>query len=201
MKCKNCGFANPEDSVFCQECGEKLSEEVSSKQKTKDLSIHEEIEEGIDDVLFIPKKKKSNAARNIIIGLLILIAFLFFVSVFSSDSTTQTNTNSTDIVDQAFPISYLSIKDLDSEWGGYNRNILYLKGTLKNDFNELAVDVSLRVDFFRDKETTDLFDTRYITIIGVPANGAYSFKEEVPSFFTDKRFWYNVQIVGAERSI
>lgn len=208
MKCKKCGFDNPVGSTFCQECGNKLANApTSSNRNTASHSIHKEIEAGIDDVLFVPKKKNHTSAVIIVV----LLAFVGggLIAVFSNfgnegannSDDRVTNTNNSEANSTIFPTSYLTLKSIDSEWGGDYGDKFYLKGTFQNSYSELAKNVQLRVDFYRDKATTDLLDTRYITIIGVPAEGAYTFKEEVLGILLDPkiRYWYLVKIVGGER--
>lgn len=196
ITCSKCGTDNTEDSLFCQECGHKLSGTTSSPRHShSDSSLHEAIEK-IDDVMFKPNKR-SSTFRNIVIILVILIVGFFIVLFISSDEN-GTTSNQTQDSSTVFPIENLSIPEdeLNAEWVG---QIFHIKGVLKNQHTQAAGNVSVRVDFYNDKEMKHLFDTRYITLIGVSANGAYSFNEpvyiNVPS---SQNFWYTAQIQSAE---
>jgi len=63
MKCRICGYKNLGGSVYCQECGSRLGVKGGAaekgKMRKKVQGVYEEIREGIDDVIFVPKKKKS----------------------------------------------------------------------------------------------------------------------------------------------
>ena len=193
-KCAKCGFENLEDSEFCQECGTQLT----LKTESKSYSFNEGIEK-IEDVVFKPKKK-GFVGRIIKLFLILAICFIgliVFVMLLPTNESTQTGTKNTNDVDlTSFPINELSIEELDAEWVGQQ---LYIKGILKNNYSNPAKNVGIRVDFYKDKEMKQLFDTRYITVVGVSAKGAYNFNEpidinEPPS----QQPWYNVQIESAE---
>lgn len=85
MKCKICGFNNPDDSLFCQECGQTIVNKTESSP-----SLHGEIEEGISDVLFAPKKKPSHIMRNIFI-ITAVISFLLILGLLATESENNTN--------------------------------------------------------------------------------------------------------------
>jgi|GEM_PF-3376653 len=202
MKCGNCSFDNLPDSVFCQKCGTPLKKHSTDKPKTKEKSFRQEIEK-IDDVIFHPKKKSSSVGNIIKLFLIVGgIGFVGLVGLIILDSSyseevlpTDKTTNTVEIDLTSFPVSYLEIKDLDSEWIGQQ---FYVKGILKNSHSSPALDVRVRVDFYKDEDLQELFDTRYVTILVVPANGAYSFKEPVFINPYDGQFWYITRIESAE---
>ena len=116
----------------------------------------------------------------------------------ASDSGSETEAVVTPTPDMTFPISLLTLEELDLEWGGYNKETLYLKGTLKNAYTISAKDVRIRVDFYKYENSQNLFDTRYVTIPGVTMNGAYTFKEELYTLNYQGKFWYTATIVSVE---
>lgn len=188
MYCSHCGKQNDSDSKFCIHCGSRLHE-VTGNPKA-------------EDILFVPEKK-SHTLRNTLIVIAVVV-FLFFLIIGISSSSNNTNSsNSYDIsptpFSSSFPLYQLSIKNLDSEWSGYSNNILHIKGTLLNDSSEPAQNISIRIDFYKDKENSDLFDTRYITLTGVASNGAFSFNEPVLGFTADYPFWFQASITNAEK--
>lgn len=92
MKCSNCGFNNPEDGSFCQECGRSI---LKKEKVEKDHSLHREIEDGIGDVLFTPKKKHSHTPRNILLSIVafFLIIFVVLVIIGLNENNTTEVTN------------------------------------------------------------------------------------------------------------
>lgn len=201
MKCQECSYENLSHSSYCQECGTPLKKSQSKKDNTSpENSIRHEIER-LDDVIFKPKKNGGFVSRAIKIffvlagiGFIGLIGLGILVAVFSDDNTSySTDPVETDLT--SFPLGYLEIQELDSEWVGQQ---FYISGVLKNSYSTGASDVKVRVDFYKDENEEELFDTRYITILGVSANGAYSFDEPVYINPYDGRFWYVTQIESAE---
>lgn len=200
MKCSNCGFENLEGSTFCQECGNSL-EKKNKEQKEEKHSVYREIE----DVIFTPKKKNSSVAVVVVLAVLVIGAIIFvYVNNFASsnnqssqnslDNALETNKQSTTSNETEFPLSQLSISNPSMEWVGYSA---YFKGTLKNSYNKPATLIKIRLDFSYDQNMKDVFDTRYVYVQGVAANGAYTFDLLVSGFTTDKKFWYLAKIEGA----
>lgn len=202
MKCTNCSFDNLPHSEFCQECGASLKKQSSGESKAQEKSLRQEIEK-IDDVIFHPKKKGSFIGNIIKLSLIVggvgfigLVGLIILGSLYPDESTsTDTTTNTVEADLTSFPVGYLEIKDLDSEWIGQQ---FYVKGVLKNSYSSPAGNVRVRVDFYKDKNQQQLFDTRYITLLGVSANGAYSFDEPVYINPYDGQFWYVTQVESAE---
>lgn len=204
MKCTNCSFDNLPHSKFCQECGLPLSKKSSEEPKSQEKSLRQEIEK-IDDVIFHPKKKGSFIGN--VIKLFLIIGGIGFVGLvgliilgllyLKKSTTTKTTTNpiETNLITFPFPIMYLEIKDLDSEWIGHQ---FYVKGILKNSYSSPAKNVKVRIDFYKDKNQQQLFDTRYISLPGVAANGAYSFYKPVYINLYYDQFWYVAYVESAE---
>jgi len=201
IKCSKCYYNNLSSSAYCQECGEKLHKEDSSKKNSDSKSLHEEIEE-VSDIIFKPKKS-GLSIKNIIVGLFVIgvvgfLGLLVLAFVFSDDGydTTDYDYDTATSDNTVFPIYQLSLEDVDSEWIGQT---FYLTGVLKNSHNLPASDVTIRIDFYRDQTQTKLFDTRFVTVAGASANGAYSFREpvyiQIPS---QETFWYVAQIDNAD---
>ncbi len=202
MKCTNCSYDNLPHSEFCQECGSPLKNHSTGKSKPHEKTLREEIEK-IDDVIFKPKEQGSFIG-NIIklffaiagIGFIGIVVLIFLGALFSDSDTSTPDTVATSQSDLTiFPVGYLEIKDLDSEWVGQQ---FYVKGVLKNSYSSPAQNVRVRVDFYKDNNQQQLFDTRYMTLLGVSANGAYSFDEPVYINPYDGQFWYVTQIESAE---
>lgn len=200
---------NPNESAFCKNCGKALSSTTANKPISSLTSPdYQEVPQAkhMEDLLFVSKKKKSN------LGVLLLILFLigggfvfliFLVWVGSDDSsttdyTTPTTTTTTTTTDNSsvFPLGYLELTKIDSEWVG---GAFYIKGTIKNKNTELAKNVNIRVDFSTDEAGTDAFDTRYFKVIGVPATGAHSFRERIYINDPGGDFWYQAAIQSAEK--
>lgn len=197
MKCPNCSYKNLPNSIFCQECGTSIEKQPYKEVNSQEKSFRHEIEK-IEDIIFTPKKK-THTIRN----LLLIISFFVIIIIFAVISENNTNNNSTS-TDNAtdsqidltsFPISKLQIEELNSEWVGQQ---LYIKGILKNSYSLPAGNIKVRVDFYKDKNNQQLFDTRYMTMIGVSANGAFRFNEPIYINPYYEQFWYFAQIESAE---
>lgn len=199
MKCLRCDYNNDSDSTFCQECGDKLATQhklKSSRSKSK-TSFAGQLDD-VQDIIFHPSKKEGGIFRTILAGIGVLVvlgvAIVILAAVFSTDSSTTSTPTDTTQQPTGFPLYKLSIDDIDSEWQG---ETLVITGVIKNSYSQSAKNVSLKIDFYHDEATTKLFDTRYVTILGAPANGAYSFEEPVyvrPS----GKFWYLITVDSAE---
>lgn len=212
IKCPECEFENLSGSDYCQECGHNLNIASNSKteknadnttNETKPLDSVSETIGKIDDVIFKPKKS-GFSIKNVTIGVIVVggLGFLglIFLAMLPSDDYTYSDTGTTTVDTTSyqngyFPLTSLTVENIDSEWIG---NTFYLKGVLKNTNARPAGNVSLRVDFYWDEETKQLFDTRFVTVAGVSANGAYSFSEPVYINDPNGQFWYLVTITGAD---
>ena len=271
MKCNKCNYSNPDNSIYCAECGTKLSSgsnkapsnkgwgwgiawilsilifffilfgagnefsearlllllidfvfgvvafilmlvfafsnSSSSKSTIIKPSIHNTrleskysklLDDEVSDVIFKPKKRSNSVVWILLTSItFVIILGLILVNQSPSDPTVQErNANSEIQQDSVFPIYYLSIDNTEGDWIG---NQFYIKGTIKNDHSLLAKDIRIRVDFTKNKDGTGLFDTRFITIPAVPANGAYSFKE--PVYINEpptQNWWWNMQIISVD---
>ena len=197
MKCPSCSVVNLEGSEFCQNCGNKLIASTTSEYKVekRPKKLHEQIEE-LDDVIFKPKKKRSAVVKTLLalvgLGLLGFGGLLFLAYLYPEKAPVE----EPPVESTVFPAYQIVVDELGAEWVGQT---FHLKGILKNNYSQSAGNVKVRVDFFKDEEMTQLFDTRYVTITSVSANGAYSFNEPVyienP---TAELFWYTAQVQEAE---
>lgn len=199
MICTNCNFNNLSDSQYCQSCGQLLTQNTNSITEVTQKTF-----EKLDDVIFTPKQKTHGYLKILGWGFVFVVcAFLGLLLLGSLSesnnsyevSPEKTITSPTTNENLQFPIMYLSIEDLDSEWQG---NTLYLTGVLRNISSTHAKNIRVRVDFYRDENQEHLIDTRYITISGVSGDGAYSFREPVYLNIADGRFWYIAQVLSAE---
>lgn len=192
MTCKKCGFINEKGSHFCQECGYKLNVLIKKK-----AGVYAEIRDEISEVVFQPERRKFPWVKAIlVIGGIIVLLFVLLIWIGASESNTDTtNVDSQEVssVVTSFPLQYLELSNVEAEW--INEE-LYLSGILKNNFDQAVKDVSVRVDFYWDQAQKQLFDTRYVTIIGAAAKGAFSFSEALYAYPV-KQFWYTFQIEGA----
>lgn len=200
MKCPGCSYNNLETSVFCQECGYKLHPHTEAKEKrsekSRPSSIYKELEQDIEDVLFVPKKKRSRLRVFLIIALLIVIGFVVLVIIGSTTEDTTPSVSSNNQLEDSlatFPIYNLVIENPKLDWVGQQ---LYFRGTIKNNYSKAAKDIRVRLDLYWDKALKQLFDTRFLTIIGASPNGAFTF--ELPVYaFPEKAFWWIHQIESA----
>jgi hypothetical protein len=202
-KCKNCFFENDVDSIFCQECGYSMDAEKISLKNIDKSPKHKHLD--IDDVIFQPREKNNNFITFLKFLIMIVVVgfiLLVMIGVFSQTSTNQQNTQVTthptpdpQIESDSFPLSDLILQNLSTEWA--EQGVLNIQGTLTNTNMRSAQNVNVRVDFYKDEDNTQLFDTRYITISGVSYRGAYSFSESVKINIT-RKFWYTLTIVSAE---
>lgn len=188
MICKNCSHDNPEGSIFCEECGKKLHQATKSTTHSNHAIADE-----IDDVIFVPRKK-SHTVRNIIIAIVLFTLAIGIGSIVIEAFRSYSDTTSIEKQADGFPLYDLSLVDTDLTWIGER---LYLKGILKNSYTSGAKNVNVRVDLYRDAEATQLFDTRFITILGVSSEGAYSFEEEVLAQ-PEGDFWWRANIDSAD---
>lgn len=207
IKCPHCSYKNLEDSQYCQECGIDLSlqnsknssEPLLEKDKKKEtISDYKHVEE-ISDVIFKPKEKAGFFKRMIKIAVALFgIGFLGLLGLFVLSFIFQDSESSYTGIQQettAFPISNLSIVNYDIE---YVDGEPYFTGILKNSSSRDAVNVRVRLDFYKDQAKTNHFDTRRVNIeYGVDAYGAFSF--QVPLYiYPQGQFWWVWQIEGAE---
>ena len=202
MKCLNCSFENLDDSSFCQQCGANLTtgyDSVEDLYRTKKISSST-----INDIVFLPKSQTGffwKFAKGILLGVgvltigLIFLAFLVAESPSNSTNAPSLDTPRTVMPNDLFPLTLLELQEIDSEWVGSD---LFITGIIKNSYFKTARNIRIRLDFYRDKNRSKMFDTRYITLPGVPAKGAYSFKEPVYLNDAEASFWYEAEIVSAE---
>ncbi len=187
MYCDNCKHLNEKDNKYCIKCGFLLTKK---RRKT-------------EDILFVPEGNKSHTVRNIFlfiffgsISFLLLLIVIDTNTIKSSRSPTDTHLA---VSPEVFPLSYLSIKNIDSNWIGTGDGAyLNIIGTLTNEYSISAKNVQLRVDFYYDKNDQELFDTRYVTVPGVSYNGAFTFKEPIYGFSPTKQFWFRVRVISAD---
>lgn len=225
--CQECGFKLPEikkkkiskhhiesdeDYKFvwtCDYCGKEfpnkktcdLHEKTCDEKpiSTNKNGIYQKLNKNndLDDIIFKPKEKRSYW------WIVVVVIGIFFLLILLINSSNNSSYNSdyqpTPTISQSFPLYQLNIEDIDSEWVGYGKNaILYITGTIKNSSSISAKNVEIRVDFYKDKNNQNLFDTRYFTLNGVANNGAYSFREAIGSLNYNGQFWYTTKINNAE---
>lgn len=198
MQCPRCGFKNKEDSIFCQECGLKMSSETGSDQKVF-TPLHKEIEQ----IVFVPPRKSSSARKALIVAVVIIGGFFLLALIspqedsvkkgaspgVSTDKSTKTPSTS------GFPIYNLSVEEGNLEWQGQD---LYFTGILKNYHNKLARNIRIRIDFYKDKDKENLFDTRYVTLDEVAADGAFNFREYVSIHPNYETWWWTAKVEEAK---
>lgn len=141
--------------------------------------------------------KSNNSSMGTLIafiaaGLIIGVAFIYFIPGFMSES----NSSPLSMFESKSDIEGLSVEDeelveIESE--------RFYKGIIKNTSNKNAKNIKIRLDFSEDTITGEVFDTRFIIISEAAANGAYTFNERVADFTTEKEFKYTTVIESAER--
>lgn len=191
MKCPKCDFNNLSDSIYCQDCGHDLSiKETGLSENVK--KIHEEIE----DVIFQPSKKKRGFLFYFVLITVILIILLIGYAIYDeavNNPTSVSDSTPQDTIQEAGAINYLKIENDNLDWIGED---IYYMGTIKNVSAKPINNIRVRIDFYWDKATTQVFDTRYAVIEAVAANGAFSFKNYIP-IYPSKEFWWLKQIESA----
>lgn len=201
IKCPQCLLENLKGSKFCQECGFELSPENLKKVKTGiAASLHEEIEK-IDDVIFRPKKRemfsKKPIERFVFIACVGTILGFIGIMVLASLSSEESQTTNIKTESATFPISYLNIVDSDLIYDDYFES--YFTGTIKNFYSRAARNVSVRLDFYYDKDLKRHFDTRIVTIWnGAEENGAFSFQVPINFYPRDHQSWWTWKIESAD---
>lgn len=208
--CENCGVENKARSLFCKGCGNKLIHK-SIKKSDPIRKLPNFSENEIEDILFIPQKKRDYLRSFInflawFVAILCVIGFLaYFLLPEEFEGGTYTELDSTyeeqeeyipdNQNNRYFPIFNLELTKIDSEWKGEQ---FYLTGTIRNSYYEPAKNIKIRVDFSTDEAGLKVFDTRYITLDGVSKNGAYTFREPVFINNPEGKFWFVAQIESAE---
>lgn len=202
MICSNCSHHNPADSVFCEKCGESLVLSKATRDKESGSAMGQ-----LDDVMFTPKEKGHKLRDGAIVFFCLLAIGIIFLAFLGSNNTgstetpTPADTNSVPVTTETptpqpatFPISYLTIENYKMDWVDQQLNFM---GTLKNGYNKGAKNIIVRIDMYKDKALSKLFDTRYVTIVGVPDKGAFSF--QVPVYASPQgQFWWTNVITGAD---
>lgn len=151
-------------------------------------------EKQIDDVIFKPKKN-TNFVGNFFkivfaligIGAIGFVILIIIAKLYPSNQTSQDNTTTADNKElTSFPISYLSIENQEAKWIGEE---LYFIGTLKNSYSSAVKDVVVRLDWYKDKALTEIYDTRKVTIYGAEENGAFSFQVPLNIYPPEGTWW------------
>lgn len=199
MKCDECSFENATDSVYCQECGNKLVREEKRKSEGNRVK---HISRDLNDVVFIPKKKTSWGA---IIALVFALLGIGFVGLVLLGQGYENETQKTSAVPtpyaesqntQIFPINQLVLENGKTQ---YVDEQMYFTGLLKNNHLEPAVDVAIRLDFAWDEAMQKKFDSRYVFIDYVAANGVRTLRELVDVYVPPNRtFWTSYLIEKAD---
>lgn len=191
MKCLNCSHKNPESSLFCEECGHKLSHESNDSAK------HHNITEELDDILFFPKKRGHWLKNTLLVLAVLLVGFicLMLIGIRYNASSQSTGTDVFQDTDTSTSlVNNLTIEDYKMEWIGQE---LYFEGTLKNNNPSAVSNVVVRLDFYKDKSLQELFDTRKVTISGAEGYGAFSF--QIPVYaYPSSQFWWTNQIESTQ---
>lgn len=191
--CKACNFENVPDSVYCQECGNKLHDISNNKL---DFESKKSISEELSEVIFIPKKKSNTATLLLLTIILGFVGLIAIFILFNSESYQEQSPPAESEVTSQFPIHLLSLEDVETT---IVENQLFFLGKLKNDSNEHAVDVVIRLDFSWDKAGVNKFDSRFIFIDYVAANGVRSLREPVDIYIPpNKEYWINYVVESAE---
>ncbi len=172
----------------------KNSSFVIHDKKDINSKIADLLDNEIDDTIFQQKKKSIGSKSFWLIIILIIIASIFLFSDYDS-SNQFTPDQQTDSQEENFA-RYLQLEDPKMKW---INNTLYFSGTLKNLSNtHHMVDILIRLDFSKEEDSKNKFDTRYVTIEAVPKSGAFSFNEPVYINPPVKSWWWTWQIEYAD---
>jgi hypothetical protein len=164
-----------------------LRDERESRSYAK-TSLSSKISDELDDIIFIPKKKKGLGIGVVIVGAIVL--GILTISVLGSGNN--------NVGKQASPttitakVSNLNIADPKITGNGRQS----FTGIIRNSSGNLATDVIMRVDFAKDKDMKQNFDTRYFPIDYVAANGAFTFNIPFDMNYSGK-YWWNAKVESA----
>lgn len=133
----------------------------------------------------------------IIIGGAIIIEYYTNRTRQVSNSTNSLDLTPTPVAEPT--TSYLSLITLDDVKAEWNSLVPRLTGSIKND-STVDLCVSLRVDFSKDAEGKQIFDTRKLNE-SVPAKGAKQLNLMISDFGYKGQFWTIPTVEKAQSSI
>lgn len=209
--CPNCNFENISDSLFCQECGFKLSSSKISKPtkiSTKSSLYQKLNDKDIDDVIFRPQKKKSHLFRNLVIAVLIFFFFIFIAVILDSYSSTSnsssSNNNSENQANKYFAATELSRLQFsnDQMFGNdyYHPNPRF-EASLHNSGTIAANNIIAKFNFYKNKNDSSPQDTQYVILsdyLGPGDSTFLNFYIETP-YNTSGDFLWDAAIYSAEK--
>jgi type II secretory pathway pseudopilin PulG len=203
MKCSHCDTANLKDSIFCENCGKKLGE--SNDKAGESQLITKEIIKNLDEVLFIPKKRKR-ANWLTMLGIMVVLGILGLIALALISSSHTVNTNTTDTVNQIkneFNLENLILRDTKMFGNSGNISNPVFQGTLHNSSNVTAKDVVIRFNFFNTGEENAIpIDTQYVKVADILRGGDSASINTIVKTNTDTSgdFWWTVAIFSASAS-
>lgn len=159
-----------------------------SKKTYAKTTLTSKFVDELDDIIFTPQKKGGLGGNIVVIAILFLIAIIFIIP-----GDKATNTGTTPLPSTTSTLSQLTIVEPKITGNNAQR----FQGTIRNASSNLATKVIMRVDFSKDKEAKQPFDTRYFTVEYVAANGAYSFDLPFDLNYTGQ-YWWNSKVETAE---
>ncbi len=183
--CENCLFVNQKGSKYCQECGEKLSSHEESSVEKFDALLKNDI----DDIIFRPKKRSrvKRVVQIVLFSFAVIVAVIFLAVLYDSASSDPA-------LSEVSAFENVSVEDAELEWYGEE---LYFTGILKNTGYEAVNEVKVRIDFYRDEEGNNQFDTRTVTVGSVEPYGAFSFEVPLTAYPEGDYWWvYNISEVN-----
>lgn len=166
-----------------------VSESMPSKAKTyAKTTLTSKFVDELDDIIFTPQKKSGIGGIILVISILVFVAVIFIIPSGSNQST--------------------GVKPLPSTTSTLNQLVIVepkitgnkiqrFQGTIRNNSMQLATKVVVRVDFSKDKEAKQSFDTRYFTIDYVAGSGAYSFDLPFELNYIGQ-YWWTSKVENAE---
>lgn len=170
MKCPNCNHGNLQGSRFCEQCGFKLGVKVSSKVQ-KPHRILQEVEEGIEDILFKPKKKKHSWGWILLIGAVVLIIVFLIIKTSDSNTVSGSNNSVTD-VPTPLPTPYFDPSCLKLNGSKVSGNSYYVpnptfEGSIYNGCYRAVKNVIMKINFYKYGATrNDIpLDTQYVNLV------------------------------------
>jgi len=145
MKCEGCGHINPQNSKFCEECGNKLEKKIKNTKVSHSSIIAEEL----NDIIFTPKEKKDYSVFIFlsIIGVVVLLFFIFGSR--SSNSNDPYSASTIPPTPVPFDFSCATLKDTKITGNTYYNQNPTIAATLYNGCSVSLKKVALKVNFYK----------------------------------------------------
>jgi hypothetical protein len=205
MKCHKCFTDNPEDSLYCEECGAPLETEEKPIQKEVKKPKEKTISQEIEDVIFVPKRKKRVDRTGLWVvlvgtGFLTVLIVLAFTNI-SGSSLTQTTGLPITPTPTYFNSAYLQLSNTKMYGNTSGMPNPVFEGTLHNSGALTAKNVVVRFNFYDSKEVNAVpVDTQYMTVANYLGPGDSTLIKTVvkTNANTAGNFWWRAEVYYAE---